>query len=114
MLSANARYPVVAGALGEAGRGRVGLLDGVYGGLVEAGRDIFADPDDGEPTADPAAAWCCCATAGWTARTTAEGEPAAVEERRADAVQALAERRGVRCRAWSPPRAARRWSGSPR
>src|SRR4051812_29255304 len=29
MLSANARYPVVAGALGEAGRGRVGLIDGV-------------------------------------------------------------------------------------
>src|SRR4029453_15222998 len=42
-LSANARYPVVSGALGEAGRGRVGLLDGVFGGLVEASRDIFAD-----------------------------------------------------------------------
>src|SRR5687767_13555590 len=28
MLSANARYPVVTDALGEAGRGRVGLLDG--------------------------------------------------------------------------------------
>ena len=36
MLAANARYPAVAGALGEAGRGRVGLLDGVYGGLAEA------------------------------------------------------------------------------
>src|SRR5207245_2408979 len=45
-LSANARYPAVAGALGEAGRGRVGLLDGVYGGLTEADRDIFADPVD--------------------------------------------------------------------
>ena len=51
MLSANARYPVVAGALGEAGRGRVGLLDGVYGGLAESERDIFADPgDEPEPT----------------------------------------------------------------
>jgi hypothetical protein len=38
--------PGVAGALGEAGRGRVGLLDGVYGGLGEAERDIFADPTD--------------------------------------------------------------------
>src|SRR5262252_7716416 len=46
MLSANARYPVVARSLVEAGRGRVGLLDGVYGGLAEAGRDIFADPED--------------------------------------------------------------------
>src|SRR5439155_7954252 len=45
-LSANARYPAIAGALGEAGRGRVGLLDGVYGGLAESDRDIFADPGD--------------------------------------------------------------------
>src|SRR4051812_8454628 len=44
-LAANARYPVMAGALGEAGRGRVGLLDGVFGGLAESSRDIFADPD---------------------------------------------------------------------
>ena len=51
MLSANARYPVVAGSLGEAGRGRVGLIDGIYGGLVESERDIFADPgDEPEPT----------------------------------------------------------------
>ena len=42
-LASNARYPVVGGALGEASRGRVGLLDGVFGGLAEAGRDIFAD-----------------------------------------------------------------------
>src|SRR3954471_3733450 len=47
-LAANARYPVMAGALGEAGRGRVGLLDGVFGGLAESSRDIFADPDDDE------------------------------------------------------------------
>src|SRR6266511_2101875 len=50
-LSANARYPAVAGALVEAGRGRVGLLDGVYGGLTEAERDIFADPKE---VAEPA------------------------------------------------------------
>src|SRR5256714_11627789 len=43
-LSANDPYPAVAGALAEAGRGRVGLLDGVYGALSEADRDIFADP----------------------------------------------------------------------
>ena len=35
----------------EAGRGRVGLVDGIYGGLVESERDIFADPrDEPEPT----------------------------------------------------------------
>ncbi|WP_025272205.1 SIS domain-containing protein [Haloglycomyces albus] len=44
MLAANARYPVVAGELAEAGRGRVGLLDGPFGSLLE--RDIFADEDD--------------------------------------------------------------------
>ncbi|SCG73749.1 phospho-glucose isomerase C-terminal SIS domain-containing protein [Micromonospora echinaurantiaca] len=94
-LSANARYPVVSGALGEAGRGRVGLLDGVFGGLVEGERDIFADPDE---------------SAGGTTRLRLvllrdgglnpeddADEPLAVEERRADAVQTLAERRGVRC-----------------
>ena len=44
ILAANARYPAVAGALGEAGRGRVGLLDGVYGGLAEAGRRHLRRP----------------------------------------------------------------------
>jgi glucose/mannose-6-phosphate isomerase len=103
-LAANARYPAVAGGLGEAGRGRVGLLDGVYGALSEAERDIFADPgdDDGpdvrlrlvllrdgglreeHPTADGVAA------------NDDGDEPASVEERRADAVQQIAEQRGVR------------------
>src|SRR5262249_47138042 len=45
-LSANSRYPVVAGTLAEAGRGPIGLLDGVYGALSEADRDIFADPNE--------------------------------------------------------------------
>jgi D-arabinose 5-phosphate isomerase GutQ len=44
-LAANARYPAVSGSLVEAGRGRVGLLDGVYGSLAGP-RDIFADPED--------------------------------------------------------------------
>jgi D-arabinose 5-phosphate isomerase GutQ len=96
-LAANARYPVVAGALGEAGRGRVGLLDGVYGGLAEAARDIFADPvEDGrEPTRLRLVLLRDGGLAGEDERATG-GESAAVEERRADAVQQLAERRGVR------------------
>jgi D-arabinose 5-phosphate isomerase GutQ len=42
-LAANARYPAVAGNLIEAGRGRVGLLDGVFGRLATAQDDFFAD-----------------------------------------------------------------------
>jgi len=103
-LAANARYPAVAGGLGEAGRGRVGLLDGVYGALSEAERDIFADPsansvaetrlrlvllrDGGLRETDPSAD-------GLAADDDAD-EPASVEERRADAVQRIAEQRGVR------------------
>jgi glucose/mannose-6-phosphate isomerase len=95
-LSANARYPAVAGALGEAGRGRVGLLDGVYGGLTEADRDIFADPSDDDD--DVTRLRLVLLRDGGLAdeEVYGEGEPLAVEERRADAVQALAERRGVR------------------
>ncbi|WP_405427069.1 SIS domain-containing protein [Micromonospora sp. NBC_00617] len=94
-LSANARYPVVTGALGEAGRGRVGLLDGVFGGLAEGERDIFADPaeDDGEGTR---LRLVLLRDGGLNADDDTD-EPLAVEERRADAVQTLAERRGVRC-----------------
>ncbi|MFI6268348.1 SIS domain-containing protein [Micromonospora zamorensis] len=94
-LSANARYPVVTGALGEAGRGRVGLLDGVFGGLAEGERDIFADPaedDDGEGTR---LRLVLLRDGGLNAEDDTD-EPFAVEERRADAVQTLAERRGVR------------------
>ncbi|SCL35331.1 phospho-glucose isomerase C-terminal SIS domain-containing protein [Micromonospora pallida] len=94
-LSANARYPVVAGALGEAGRGRVGLLDGVFGGLVESARDIFADPD--EPTDGGTRLRLVLLRDGGLNADDDSDEPLAVEERRADAVQTLAERRGVRC-----------------
>lgn len=93
-LSANSRYPVVAGALGEAGRGRVGLLDGVFGGLGEASRDIFADSDD-EPERTRLRV-VLLRDGGLNADDDTD-EPLAVEERRADALQTLAERRGVRC-----------------
>ena len=44
-LAANARYPAVSGELVEAGRGRIGLLDGVFGSMAGP-RDLFADPED--------------------------------------------------------------------
>jgi glucose/mannose-6-phosphate isomerase len=96
-LSANARYPAVAGALGEAGRGRVGLLDGIYGGLAESDRDIFADHPDNEE--DLTRLRLVLLRDGGLADEDDENsgeEPLAVEERRADAIQALAESRGVR------------------
>jgi D-arabinose 5-phosphate isomerase GutQ len=95
MLSANARYPVVAGSLGEAGRGRVGLLDGVYGGLAESARDIFADP--GEERETTRLRVVLLRDGGLPDEEAAVGEPSVVEERRADAVVELATRRGVRC-----------------
>ena len=95
-LAANARYPVMAGALGEAGRGRVGLLDGVFGGLAESSRDIFADPDGDEEDAGTRLRLVIFRDGGLNPEDDAD-EPVAVEERRADAVQTLAERRGVRC-----------------
>jgi hypothetical protein len=103
-LAANSRYPAVAGSLGEAGRGRVGLLDGVYGALSESERDIFADPveeiiessrlrlvllrDGGLRDTDE--------LVGGGLTDDDADEPASVEERRADAVQRIAELRGVR------------------
>jgi hypothetical protein len=92
-LAANARYPVMAGALGEAGRGRVGLLDGVFGGLAESSRDIFSDDEDSELTR---LRLVVMRDGGLNPEDEAD-EPVAVEERRAEAVQTLAERRGVRC-----------------
>ncbi|GIM95642.1 SIS domain-containing protein [Paractinoplanes toevensis] len=94
-LAANARYPVMAGALGEAGRGRVGLLDGVFGGLAESSRDIFADPDEEEEATGTRLRLVVFRDGGLNPEEDAD-EPIAVEERRADAVQTLAERRGVR------------------
>jgi glucose/mannose-6-phosphate isomerase len=95
-LAANARYPVMAGALGEAGRGRVGLLDGVFGGLAESSRDIFADPDAEDDSELTRLRLVVFRDGGLNPEDDAD-EPVAVEERRADAVQTLAERRGVRC-----------------
>jgi glucose/mannose-6-phosphate isomerase len=94
-LAANARYPAMAGALGEAGRGRVGLLDGVFGGLAESSRDIFADDDEDDDA--PARLRLVVMRDGGLNPEDEADEPVAVEERRADAVQTLAERRGVRC-----------------
>jgi hypothetical protein len=94
-LAANARYPVMAGALGEAGRGRVGLLDGVFGGLAEGSRDIFADPDEVDE-AVTRLRLVVLRDGGLNPEDDAD-EPVAVEERRADAIQTLADRRGVRC-----------------
>lgn len=102
-LAANARYPAVVGALGEAGRGRVGLLDGVYGGLAEADRDPFADPivegSSGDLADEPSRLRLVVLRDGGLTDDdeVSAGEPLAVEERRAEAVQALAARRGVRC-----------------
>jgi glucose/mannose-6-phosphate isomerase len=95
-LAANARYPVMAGALGEAGRGRVGLLDGVFGGLAESSRNIFADADEHEESTGTRLRLVVFRDGGLNPEDDAD-EPIAVEERRADAVQTLAERRGVRC-----------------
>ncbi|HEU4347799.1 MAG TPA: SIS domain-containing protein, partial [Actinoplanes sp.] len=97
-LAANARYPVMAGALGEAGRGRVVLLDGVFGGLAESSRDIFADPEDDElENGAPTRLRLVLLRDGGLNPEEDADEPVAVEERRADAVQTLADRRGVRC-----------------
>jgi glucose/mannose-6-phosphate isomerase len=96
MLSSNARYPAIAGGLGEVGRGRVGLLDGVFGGLAEQERDIFADPQpaDGGPSR---LHLVLLRDGGLGDEDDAAGEPYAVAERRADGVLAMARRRGIRC-----------------
>jgi D-arabinose 5-phosphate isomerase GutQ len=92
-LAANARYPAVSGSLVEAGRGRVGLLDGVFGSLTGP-RDIFADPEDqGEGPRlrvvlmrdDPEV----------TADDGQDGVDSPVDVRRAQAVTDLAGERGI-------------------
>ncbi|WP_117215533.1 SIS domain-containing protein, partial [Allorhizocola rhizosphaerae] len=93
MLSANARYPVVTDALGEAGRGRVGLLDGVFGALAEAERDIFADPDDDGGTATPPRLKVVLLCDGGIADENDATAPK--RDRRAEIVQDLAEKRGI-------------------
>jgi glucose/mannose-6-phosphate isomerase len=95
-LSANARYPVVAGALGEAGRGSVGLIDGVYGGLAEADRDIFADPEEWAGNAATRLRVVLLRDGGLTENDGSDPEPTELEERRAEALQESAARRAVR------------------
>jgi glucose/mannose-6-phosphate isomerase len=94
-LASNARYPAMGGALGEAGRGVVGLLDGVFGALAETGRDIFADPDDSSDEHTRLRV-ILLRDGGLADDQRDDNEPAAVEERRADAVLAIAEERGIR------------------
>jgi hypothetical protein len=95
-LSANARYPVVAGALGEAGRGRVGLLDGVFGGLVEQSRDIFADPvEEGGAVPEATRLRVILLRDGGIGEDDDQITDG-VDERRAEAVREIAERRGIR------------------
>ncbi len=99
MLAANARYPSVSGSLLEAGRGTVGLLDGVFGALAEAQRDIFADEPD--EVAGTRLRLVILRDDGFESGGAAEertgDESPAVESRRAEAVEELAARRGVRC-----------------
>jgi hypothetical protein len=95
MLSANARYPVISGSLGEVGRGRVGLLDGVFGGLAEQERDIFSDPPEG--TGATRLHLVLLRDGGLTSEDEDTGEPIAVEDRRAEVVEAMARRRSIRC-----------------
>ncbi|HEY0484843.1 MAG TPA: SIS domain-containing protein [Mycobacteriales bacterium] len=92
-LAANARYPAVAGELVEAGRGRIGLLDGVFGSLAGR-RDIFADPDDDTGSArlrlvllrdDPSAVY----------PEEGDGADTPIDARRAQAVIDLAGERGI-------------------
>ncbi|MCH7231221.1 mannose-6-phosphate isomerase [Glycomyces sp. L485] len=91
MLAANARYPVVSGELGEVGRGRVGLLDGVFGSLAEGHKDIFADESEEEELTRLRIV--LMRDDGLDGDDTAP-KP---DTRRAEAVATLAERRGVRC-----------------
>lgn len=95
-LASTARYPALGGALGEAGRGVVGLLDGVFGALAEEQRDIFADPDEEETDTGTRLRLVLLRDGGLADDQRDDNEPAAVEERRADAARAIAEDRGIR------------------
>ncbi|MBA3490035.1 MAG: mannose-6-phosphate isomerase [Longispora sp.] len=94
VLSANARYPAMCDSLMEANRGRVGLLDGVFGNLAESSRDIFSDSED---ESDLTRLRIVLLRDGGLDTEDGASETPAIDERRADAVVALAERRGVRC-----------------
>jgi len=81
----------------------VGLIDGIYGGLAESARDIFADEDSDEGSDDSHGGGVTrlrvllLRDGGLVDENADVGEPSVVEERRADAVVELAARRGVRC-----------------
>ncbi|HZE41538.1 MAG TPA: SIS domain-containing protein, partial [Stackebrandtia sp.] len=92
MLAANARYPVISGELGEVGRGRVGLLDGVFGSLAEGERDIFADPAEGDSDGNTRLRIVLLRDDGLDNDDSAPPP----DTRRADAVADLADRRGIR------------------
>jgi hypothetical protein len=94
-LSANARYPVVTGELGEAGRGRVGLLDGYFGALAASTHDIFADPDPDDGGEATSRLSVTLLQDGGLADDDIS-TPAAVEQRRIEAVQEICDRRGIR------------------
>jgi hypothetical protein len=69
----------------------------VFGGLSEASRDIFADPDVDEAEEERTRLRVVLLRDGGLSNDDEADEPLAVEERRAEAVQTIAERRGVRC-----------------
>jgi hypothetical protein len=82
-LAANARYPAIAGALVEAGRGRVGLLDGPFGSMAGGAEDFFADrSDDSKDTR-------------LRLVLLRDDDEAPIAARRAEAVADLAAARGV-------------------
>ena len=95
-LSANARYPVVAGALGEAGPrpGRPARRRLRRPG--RGGRGTSSPTRTRSRRRDTRLRLVLLRDGGLNAEDDTD-EPLAVEERRADAVQTLAERRGVRC-----------------
>jgi DNA-binding MurR/RpiR family transcriptional regulator len=95
-LSSNARYPAVGGSLGDAGRGRVGMLDGVFGALAETQHDIFADPNEAAQVLATRLRIVLLRDGGLADDLRDDNEPAAVEERRAEALQTVAEARGIR------------------
>jgi glucose/mannose-6-phosphate isomerase len=92
-LAANARYPAVSGELVEAGRGRIGLLDGVFGSMAGT-RDIFADHDD-EPDRTRLRLVLLRDDPDDVAREDEDGADTPVDARRAQAVTDLAAERGI-------------------
>ncbi|GAA1669986.1 SIS domain-containing protein [Fodinicola feengrottensis] len=99
-LAANARYPASSGGLLEASRGRVGLLDGIYGS-VAGPKDIFADPYEEDEEAanapDPTRLRVVLLRdEPEEAGVELEGaEPVRPDSARADVVEDLATERGV-------------------